>query len=144
MSLTHLVSYADTDAGGVLHHARYIELAERGYHHWLKRRQLSFRKLGRDHDITLVVVDLVARYRAAVRFEDEIRIVTRLHAIDRGGLEWRTRFINNDALSFTLTTKMACIDSMTRTIVTVPEFLVAKLGDEIEDALDPITGAIDA
>ena len=132
MSIQHMISYADTDAAGVLHHARYIELAERGYLHWMKRRNLSFRKLGLDHSVTLVVLDILARYRAAVQFEEEVRIVTRLQAIDRRGLDWKTLIMKDDQVSFTMLTKMACVHTATRTIVSVPDALMSRLGGEVE------------
>ena len=128
----YLVSYADTDAGGVLHHARYIELAEHGYHGWLKHRGLSFRNLGRDHDLSLVVYEITAKYKSAVFLEDEIGVETRLHALDRRGLEWKTRIFRDDGeLAFSMLTKMACLAVTTRSIVSVPDFLIERLGAQV-------------
>lgn len=129
--IDYLVSYADTDAGGVLHHARYIELAEHGYHAWLKHRGLSFRKLSQDHDLSLVVYDLAAKYKSAIFLEDEIRIETQLHAIDRKSLEWKTRILKNEDIAFSVLTKMACIAVTTRSIVSVPDFLLKRLEAEV-------------
>lgn len=128
--ITHLVSYSDTDAGGVLHHARYIELAERGYHAWLKRKGLSFSRIGRDHGLSLVVCDMSARYRSAVFLEDEIRIETHLNEVDRHGLQWRTRILKGESVAFSMLTKMVCLDSGTRSIISVPDSLIAWLGSE--------------
>ena len=132
--MNHLVSYADTDAAGVLHHARYIELAERGYLEWMKRRNLSFRKLSLDHNVTLVVCDVTARYRAAVQLEEEVRIVTQLQAIDRTGLDWKTLIVKDDQVSFSMLTKMVCVDNTTKTIISVPDLFVAMLASEVESA----------
>ena len=132
------MSYADTDAAGVLHHARYIELAERGYFHWMKRRNMSFRKLGRDHHLTLVVYDITARYRAAVQLEEEIQIVTRLQAIDRRGLEWKTLIMKGAQVSFSMLTKMACVDNTNKRIISVPDFLVLTLGNEVESGKEVV------
>jgi acyl-CoA thioester hydrolase len=129
--IDYLVSYADTDAGGVLHHARYVELAEHGYHAWLKHRGLSFRKLSKDHDLSLVVYDLAAKYKSAIFLEDEIRIETQLHAIDRKSLEWKTRILKNEDIAFSVLTKMACIAVTTRSIVSVPDFLLRRLEAEV-------------
>lgn len=137
--LNYFVSYADTDAGGVLHHARYIELAEQGYHSWLKGRGLSFRKLGRDHNLSLVIYDIAAEYKSAIFLEDEILIETHLNAIDRRGLEWKTRILKGEDVAFSMLTKMACLASTTRSIVSVPDFLVEQLGHEESDAMS--TGA---
>jgi len=130
--MNHLVSYADTDAAGVLHHARYIELAERGYLEWMKRRNLSFRKLNLDHNVTLVVCDITARYRAAVLLEEEVQIVTKLQAIDRTGLHWKTVIMKDGQVSFSMLTKMACVDNVTKTIISVPDLFVARLVSEVE------------
>jgi acyl-CoA thioester hydrolase len=125
----------------VLHHARYIELAERGYLDWMKCRNLSFRKVTLDHNVTLVVYDIAARYRAAVQFEEEVQIVTRLQAIDRKGLDWKTLIMKGDQVSFSMLTKMACVDIATKTIISVPDFLVSMLVSEVEsseEALQPV------
>ena len=133
--INYLVCYADTDAGGVLHHARYIELAEHGYHGWLRHRGLSFRKLGLDHGLSLVVYDLAAKYKAPIFLEDEIRVDTRLHALDRKGLEWKTRIRKGDDIAFSMSTKMACLAGATRSIVSVPDFLIARLTPEVGVAM---------
>ncbi len=124
-----------------MHHARYIELAERGYLEWMKSRNLSFSKLGHDHNVTMVVYDIAARYRVALFFEEEVQVVTRLQAIDRKGLDWKTLMMKGDQVSFSMLTKMACVDNATKTIVSVPEFLVSRLGIEVEaeeDAAPPV------
>jgi acyl-CoA thioester hydrolase len=131
---TYLVSYSDTDAGGVLHHAKYIEIAERGYHWWLKDRNMSFRKLNRDHNLSLVVYDLSAKYKSAIFLEDEIRIRTRLIEINRKGLQWATNIAKSDDVCFSLLTKMVCLNNETKTIISVPDFLISKFENEVEIA----------
>jgi acyl-CoA thioester hydrolase len=129
---THFVSYSDTDAGGVLHHAKYIEIAERGYHWWLKQRNTSFLKLNRDHNVSLVVYDLSAKYKSAIFLEDEIRISTRLIEIDRKGLQWATSISKGHIVCFSLITKMVCLNYETKTIISVPDFLISKFENEVE------------
>lgn len=131
---TYFVSYADTDAGGVLHHAKYIEFAERGRHSWLKARNISFRNLNRKHSISLVIYDIAAKYKSPVFLEDEIQVVTRLTEIDKKGLEWTTSITKDDNLSFSMLTKMVCLNSETKSIVSVPDFLIAKFTIEAEIA----------
>lgn len=128
---TYLVSYADTDAGGVLHHAKYIELAEMGRHWWLKSRDLSFSGLNHEHRLSFVVHDIVAKYKSSIYLEDEINVITRLNSIDRKGLEWLTHIKKKDDLSFTMTTIMVCLNAITRSIVSVPSFLISRLEPEV-------------
>jgi acyl-CoA thioester hydrolase len=128
----YIVSYADTDAGGVLHHAKYVEIAERGRHHWLKQRQLSFSQLTDEYNLSLVVHDISANYKAAIFLEDEINIRTQLKKIDRAGLEWLTHIEKNGNMSCKVTTKMVCLNAKTKSIVSVPNFLISELGSQIE------------
>jgi acyl-CoA thioester hydrolase len=131
--VAHVIAYSDTDAGGVMHHARYIELAERGYHQWFKQRGMSFRTLHREHGLSLAVYDISARYKSPIFLEDEIDIVTTLESIDRRGLVWRTCLIRNGAVAFSMSTTMVCIQSVTKSIVSVPDFLISKLAGEVKD-----------
>ena len=57
-----LVSYADTDAGGVVYHGRYIEQAERSRQQLLLDAELSFSALEREYDCLLVVRAIDASY----------------------------------------------------------------------------------
>ncbi len=128
-----LVSYADTDAGGVLHHARYIELAERDRHEWLRSRNLSFSKLNEKYGLSLVVHNISAKYRQPVFLEEEVNIHTSLHQIDRRGLEWCTVIKKAQSVSCQVVTKMVCLNSQTKSIVSVPELVIHELVQEIED-----------
>jgi len=130
----YLVSYADTDAGGVLHHAKYVELAERGRHQWLKHRRLSFSQLTKKHGLSLVVHDISAKYKSAVYLEDEVKVNTRLKQIDRKGLEWITDIKKAGKVSCKVITKMVCLNAATKSIVSVPNFLISELGSEIDPA----------
>lgn len=129
---TYLVSYADTDAGGVLHHAKYLELAETGRHWWLKRRELSFSRLNTDHGVSLVVHAIAAKYQAAIFLEDELEVKTFLRNIDRSGVEWQTRISSRNTLCCAVTTKMVCVHASNKTIMAVPDYLIAKLTAEVE------------
>ena len=130
----YLVSYADTDAGGVLHHAKYIELAERGRHQWLKSRKMSFSSLNEQHGLSLVVCDISAKYQKAIFLEDEVSVFTQLQRINRGSLEWVTFIQKDNTVSCKVTTKMVCLNAKTKSIVTVPEFLITELVPDTQAA----------
>jgi acyl-CoA thioester hydrolase len=134
MTINYVISYADTDAAGVLHHARYLEIAERGYLAWARQRGFSFQEWSRDHNVTLVVCSVNARYRAAAKFEEEIQVVTRLQAVDRKGLDWKTLIMKDDQVLFSMLTGMACVDGTTKTIISVPDAFVAMLAGQVQPA----------
>ena len=123
----YLVSYADTDAGGVLHHAKYIELAETGRHWWLKHHGLSFRGLTQSYNASFVVHQLDVRYQASIVLEDELDIQTLLCCIDHAGLRWQTRIYRQQQCCAVIQTEMVCVNSVHKSLQRVPAALIQQL-----------------
>lgn len=71
------VRFAETDQMGVAHHAAYVVWLEAARVEWLRDLGLSYRAL-EDAGVSLAVTGLEVRYRAAVRFDDLLRIEVRL------------------------------------------------------------------
>ena len=59
------IAYADTDAEGIVYHARYLEIAERARMNWLRG------KLNADSDVGFVVRELNVKYLQALKVADE-------------------------------------------------------------------------
>jgi acyl-CoA thioester hydrolase len=71
------VRFAETDQMGVAHHSAYVVWFESGRVEWLRERGLSYREFEAD-GVSLAVSSLTIRYRRAARFDDLLRIETRL------------------------------------------------------------------
>lgn len=128
------MAYADTDAGGVLHHAKYLELAESSRHWWLRGRNQSFTGLSETYGISLTVRAVSARYISAIFLEDEIGVITRLANIDRSGMEWRTQFVRKEKPMCEMAVRMVCVDSKARKVIPVPDDIIVafSLPDEVQ------------
>ncbi|MCQ9154333.1 tol-pal system-associated acyl-CoA thioesterase [Acidomonas methanolica] len=72
------VYYEDTDAGGVVYHARYLAFAERARTEAIRSVGASVVDLARDEGLAFVVRQADIRYLAPVRLDDEIEIETSL------------------------------------------------------------------
>lgn len=79
---THRVSVADTDMMGIVHHANYVLLFERGRLEYLRRRGLPYKDMV-DRGLHMPVVELNARYRKPANFDDLLWVETRLGALSR-------------------------------------------------------------
>ena len=77
------VRYKETDQMGVVHHTNYIVWFEVGRTDLLRQLGLSYRDL-EGRGILLPVVDLSCRYMEAARYDDEIRILTRIADLTPG------------------------------------------------------------
>jgi acyl-CoA thioester hydrolase len=78
------VRFAETDQMAVAHHGSYAAWFEVARVEWLRERGYAYTGLEAE-GVSLAVSELVVRYRHAARFDDELRIETRLvSAASRG------------------------------------------------------------
>jgi len=71
------VRYAETDAGGVVHHSAYLPWFEEGRSELGRRAGLPYREL-EAAGVVLVVVRAEARYHASARYDERIAVWTRM------------------------------------------------------------------
>jgi acyl-CoA thioester hydrolase len=76
------IYYADTDAGGVVYHARYLDYFERGRTEFLRSRGLSVREL-HEQGYIFPVVRAGIEYRAPARLDDLVRVETEILELGR-------------------------------------------------------------
>jgi acyl-CoA thioester hydrolase len=69
------IYYEDTDAGGVVYHANYLNFMERGRSEFLRERGLS---VGEMHNMGIIfpVVAIDINYRAPARLDDLLEVET--------------------------------------------------------------------
>lgn len=69
------IYYEDTDAGGVVYHARYLAFYERGRTEFFRERGLSVSELA-EQGMVFPVVRLEIDYKAPARLDDLVRVET--------------------------------------------------------------------
>ena len=72
-----LVRYAETDKMQVVYHANYLVWCEMGRTDLIRRLGTSYADIERQ-GVLLAVIDASLRYHAAAKYEDRIRVRTRL------------------------------------------------------------------
>jgi acyl-CoA thioester hydrolase len=74
------IYYEDTDAGGVVYHANYLNYMERGRMEFLRGHGLSVREM---HDMGIIfpVVAIEINYRAPARLDDLLEVETQILAV---------------------------------------------------------------
>jgi acyl-CoA thioester hydrolase len=71
------VRYAETDQMGVVYHANYLAWCEVGRTEYVRGAGMSYREM-ESAGVGLAVVDASLRFHGAARYDDEVRIETRL------------------------------------------------------------------
>ena len=97
------IAYADTDAGGIVYHARYIEIAERARMNWLRRA------IPPDGDIGLVIKELSVKYLRPLRLCDEFIVESCVTKFGTASLQVEQKFIKDGAVHAILTGTAAYI-----------------------------------
>lgn len=90
-SFPFTVAYADTDAEGIVYHARYLEIAERARMNWLHR------KLSAGEDIGFVVRELNIKYIQPLRVADEFIVETKMKDVGAAVVRIEQKFVKDGA-----------------------------------------------
>ena len=96
MSKSHIfnfsVAYADTDAFGIMYHARHIEVAERARSNWSKNIVIP------DGNAGFVVRELDIKYMHPLLLNDEFVVETRPVKIGVASMTIEQKFVKGDEI----------------------------------------------
>jgi acyl-CoA thioester hydrolase len=73
----------DTDMGGVVYHARYLNFFERARTEWLRARGVGQTRLRDEEGLIFVVTDMNIRFVRAARMDDELLVSAAVSSIGR-------------------------------------------------------------
>ena len=119
-----VVAYVDTDAGGIMYHGRYIDLAERSRLQWVLDRGLSFHTVAREHDTLLVIHKLASTYHAPARLENVLFARTELIKISSARGCWRTIISHAGKVLVTVTVDVVAISAHRKELARFPALLI--------------------
>lgn len=119
-----VVAYVDTDAGGIMYHARYIDLAERSRLQWVLDRGMSFDTVAREHDTLLVIHKLASTYHAPARLENVLFARTELIKMSPVRGCWRTIISLANKVLVTVTVDVVAISAHRKELARFPASLI--------------------
>ena len=94
--LTHTrVRYAETDQAGVVYHSNYFIYFEMGRTDLLRALGLPYRQVEEQLGIVLVVVDCRAKYRRPARYDDGLKIATRIRELKLSRITFDYRILRD-------------------------------------------------
>ncbi|MEN1727562.1 MAG: tol-pal system-associated acyl-CoA thioesterase [Pseudomonadota bacterium] len=76
--MRYRVYWEDTDAGGVVYHARYLHFFERARSDWLRELGFPQQALRTDDNRVFAVTRMDTRFIAPARLEDELEVTVRV------------------------------------------------------------------
>ena len=75
------VRYAETDQMGVVYHSNHLVWFEIGRVELMRQLGFSYRDMERDDGCFIAVAEVKCRYRAPVRYDEEVVVRTRLKGV---------------------------------------------------------------
>lgn len=121
------VYYEDTDAGGIVYHARYVAFYERARTEMLRERQISQQQLLEQH-VAFAVRSITVEYLLPAKLDDLLEIQTKITSVRGATLALAQRIVNNrGSVLSKAEVLIACVDPHRMKPIALPDFIVAEL-----------------
>ena len=111
------VAYADTDAEGIVYHARYLEIAERARMNWLRGRVVV------GDDIGFVVRELNIKYMALLHAGEDFVVETQMVDVGAAIVRVEQKFVKDGIVCAIMNLKVAYLGANMRPKRIPSEFL---------------------
>ena len=126
------VYYEDTDAGGVVYHARYLAFAERARTEALREAGVPHAELATGHGLSFVVRRVEIVYLRPARLDDELVVVTGPWAMGGASVNMQQRFEVAGQDVAALDIKLACVRQADGRPARIPDRWRAALAGKAE------------
>src|SRR5690606_31949451 len=87
------VRYGETDQMGVVYHGNYAQYFEIGRVEWLRKAGLSYKQMEAD-GVMLPVISLNVKFKKSARYDDLIKVKTRLVKMPSATIEFDYEIVN--------------------------------------------------
>lgn len=135
------IYWEDTDAGGVVYHARYLCFLERARTEWLRSLGVVQQALKHEHDRVFAIRGMQIDFRLPARLDDVLQV--RVDAVQAGRASLRfeqsilRRDGQGDSLLIGATVKAACLSASRFKPCAIPEHIRRLLPAEHDKQDNP-------
>src|SRR5689334_19958980 len=105
------VYYQDTDAGGVVFHAGYVDFLERARTEWLRHIGYSVRALAQQENMPFFVRELHVRYLRPALLDDELSVTAAVEHLGFVSLTMEQQVRRGTELLAHASVNLACVDA---------------------------------
>ena len=117
------VRYSETDQMGVVYHSNYLNYLELSRVEWLRDLGFSYAELEKN-GVLLPVVHASLNYRSPARYDDLLRIESRVSEMGGSSIEFQSEIYNESGvLLVEAVVRLVCIQSGTFKPIAVTDYL---------------------
>ena len=117
------VYFQDTDAGGVVYHASYVNFLERSRTEWLRTFGYSNAGMMKELGVVFVVRSLKLDYLKPALLDDLVTVTSQIKEIGRSRLNVQQTVLRGEEVLIEGEVHLVCVDVKTFKPVSVPEVL---------------------
>jgi len=107
------VYWEDTDAGGVVYHARYVAFMERARTEWMRALGYGQERTRQDHGLVFAVRSMRIDFLKPARLDDALAVAVVLRQCRRASMVFEQRIVRDDELLLTAEVRIAALDADT-------------------------------
>ncbi|MDQ3288877.1 MAG: tol-pal system-associated acyl-CoA thioesterase [Pseudomonadota bacterium] len=105
------IYWEDTDAGGVVYHARYVAFLERARSEWMRAQGYGQDSLRREHCFVFAVRAMTLDFHKPARLDDLLRVSAVLRQCRRASAVFVQSVHRDDEVLLTATVRLAALDA---------------------------------
>lgn len=111
------INYYETDMMGIVHHSNYIRYFEEARCDLMEQINCNVKEL-EDKGISIAVVDVYSKYIVSLKFDDKVKIYTKLTNLSASKMEfeYEVRFADTDILAAKGKTTHCCLPHSSKPI----------------------------
>ena len=106
------VYYEDTDSGGVVYHANYLNFMERARTEWLRALGFEQTELKTAQGIIFVVHSMTLSFKSPAHFNDMLAVKSQCNKMGYGSMEFLQTITRNEQVLLEATVKLACVETV--------------------------------
>lgn len=119
--ITCRVIFGDTDAGGVVYHPRYLEMAERGRNEFMRAAGLDVGNMFEHRRLSLALRSTDMKFHVPALFDDHLTIRTAVERLGAASSRWISRIRRGGTLVCTVRAELVCMDRFSRRPILFPD-----------------------
>jgi acyl-CoA thioester hydrolase len=126
------VYWEDTDAGGVVYHARYLAFLERARSEWMRARGFDQETMRSRDDLVFVVRAMQIDFRAPARLDDQLQVSVSLLECRGASFTMAQQIHLGDGLLIGAKVRIAALQASSFRPRPIPETLNSELKSFVE------------
>lgn len=117
------IYYADTDSGGIVYHANYIEYGERARAEFLRDIGHQCSDLEKEFGVAFVVKHIEIEYFKPSFLDDLLQVRTSITTMKNSSFIMRHKITRDDEIIADMNVALVCVDTNTIKPVRLPDIL---------------------